>query len=114
MPIHSSPEQRTYPERLARGRIEPTPRQKALALLRLAEGDTPERAAHCAGIQKTDVETLASNFTESGLAGIGLGGGDEAGRSRAPSLQDDALFEEFRRILKARRKMRARQEGSSE
>jgi hypothetical protein len=114
MPIQLSPEQRTYLERLARGRIEPTPRQKALALLRLAEGDTPEMAARCAGLQEADVETLASSFAEAGLAGIGLGGGDESGHPRVPSLQDDALFEEFRKTLKARRKMRARQEGSAE
>ncbi len=114
MPIRLSPEQRTYLERLARGRIEPTPRQKALALLRLAEGDTPEMAARCAGIQKADVETLASNFTEGGLAGIGLGGADGAGHPTVPSLQDDALFDEFRKILKARRKTCARQEELAE
>jgi hypothetical protein len=121
MPIRLSPEQRTYLERLARGRIEPTPRQKALALLRLDEGDTSEMAAQCAGIEEADVETLASSFTEGGLAGIGLDGGDEAGHPRVSSLQDDALFKEFRKILKARRKRRARRrkrrarrEGSAE
>lgn len=114
MTIQLSPEQRSYLERLARGRIKPTRRQKALALLRLAEGDTPERAAECAGIEKSDVETLASDFTERGLDGIGFGGGDESGHPMVPSLQDDEIFEEFRKILKARRKRRARQEGSAE
>jgi hypothetical protein len=113
MPIRVSPEQRSSLERVAHGRIEPTPRQKALALLRLAEGDSSEMAAQCAGIPKSDVETLASNFTEGGLAGIGLGAGDEARHPRVPSLEDDALFEEFRKILKVRRKRRARQEGSA-
>jgi hypothetical protein len=114
MSIQLSPEQRTYLERLARGRIEPTPQQKALALLRLAEGDTPDMAARCVGIGIADVEMLASNVTDGGLAGIGLGGGDEAGHPWVPSFQDDALFEEFRKIVKARRKRRARREGSSE
>lgn len=114
MSIQLSPEQRAYLERVARGRTEPTPRQKALALLRLAEGDTPDTAAQCAGIQKADVEMLASNFTAGGLTGIGLGGDGETGHPSVPSLQDDAIFEEFRKILKARRKVRARREGSSE
>ena len=114
MSIQLSPEQRDYLEQLARGRIEPTRRQKALALLRLAEGDTPEKAAHCAGIHKEDVETLASDFSERGLDGIGLGGGCEAGHLNVPSLQDDAIFERYRKILKARRRMRARQVDSAE
>jgi hypothetical protein len=113
MSIQLSPEQRDYLERLARGRIRPTRRQKALALLRLAEGDTPEKAAQYAGIQREDVETLASDFTERGLDGIGLGG-EEPGRLKVPSLQDDDLFEQYRKILKARRKLRARQEDSAE
>lgn len=111
MSIQLSPEQRSRLERLARGRIKPTRRQKALALLRLADGDTPEMAAESAGIQKEDVETLASEFTEGGLEGIGLG--REAASPRVPSLQDDDIFEQYRKILKARRKMRARQEGSA-
>jgi hypothetical protein len=114
MSIQLSPEQRTYLERLARSRTKPTPQQKALALLRLAEGESPEMAARSAGLEIEDVETLASNFTEGGLAGIGLSTGDEAGHPRVPSLQDDDLFEEFRKILKARRKVRARQKDSSE
>jgi hypothetical protein len=109
-----SPEQRAYLERLARGPIKPTPLQKALALLRLAEGDTPEIAARRAGIGIAEVEMLASNFAKGGLAGIGLGAGDEAGHPWVPSFQDDALFEEFRKILKARRKTRTRQENLSE
>ncbi len=112
MSIQLSPEQRRRLERLAEGRFRPTRRQKALALLRLAEGDTPESAAQYAGIHEADVETLASDFHEGGLEGIGLGG--EAGSSRTPSLQDDAIFEAYQKVLKTRRKRRARQEGSAE
>ena len=57
---------------------------------------------------------LASDFAEGGLDGIGVGGSDGAGHPRVPSLQDDDIFEEYRKILKARRKKRARQEGSAE
>lgn len=113
MSIQLSPEQRGYLERLARGRIKPTRRQKAIALLRLAEGDTSEGAARCAGIARADVEALASDFNERGLDGAGLVVGEAAGPSQVPSLQDDEIFEEYRRILKARRKLRARREGSA-
>ncbi len=112
MSIQLSPEQRGYLEQLARRRLKPTRRQKAIALLRLAEGDPTEKAAECAGMETAAVETLASDFTERGLGAIGLAGGDEERRSRVPSLKDDALFEQYRKILKARRKRRALEESS--
>ena len=51
-----------------------TRRQKAIALLRMAEGLTTRQAAMHAGISKEEVEALAVEFAESGLAGIGLVG----------------------------------------
>ena len=54
--------------------MKPTRRQKAIALLRLAEGLTTRQAAMHAGISKEEVEALAVEFAESGLAGIGLVG----------------------------------------
>ncbi len=112
MPIQLTQEQRGYLEQLARGKIGPTRRQKAIALLHLAEGETPEKAAGRAGIQAEDVETLAAHFAELGLDGIGLGNGDHVRGMKVPSLQDDALFEQYRRIIKARRMKRVRQEES--
>jgi hypothetical protein len=112
MSIQLSPEQRGHLEQLARRRSKPTRRQKAIALLRLAEGDPPEKAAECAGMETEDVETLASDFNERGLDGIGLDGSEGARRSRVPSLKDDALFEQYRRILEARRKRRALEEST--
>lgn len=114
MSIEFSQEQRGFLEQLAQVKIKPTRRQKAIALPRLAEGDPPEKAALCAGIPKKDVETLASDFTDRGLDGVGLRGGDEAGRPKVPSLKDDALVEHFRRIIKDSRKRRARQEDAAE
>jgi hypothetical protein len=113
MSIQVSQEQRGYLEQVVRGRTKPTRREMAIALLRLAEGDSAEQAAQHAGIAVEEVATLASDFTERGLDGIGLGGG-EAGAMKVPSLQDDSLFEQYRKILKARRKLRARQEDSAE
>jgi hypothetical protein len=74
MSIHLSDEDRASLEGLERGRMKPTRRQKAIALLRLAEGLSPGEAAKHAGIPKEDVEALANGFAEAGLAGVGLGG----------------------------------------
>ncbi len=63
------------------------------------------------GMATEDVETLASDFIERGLDGFGLAGNGER-RSRVPSLKDDALFEQYRKILKARRKRRAVEEST--
>ncbi|MGO9598587.1 MAG: hypothetical protein ACLP7Q_11410 [Isosphaeraceae bacterium] len=54
--------------------MKPSRRQKATALLRLADGLTVEEAAMHAGISKEQVETLAEEFAGSGLAGVGLAG----------------------------------------
>ena len=67
-----SREERDYLERLARRRIRPTRRQKAIALLRLAEGLTEEEAAEHAGIRKKEVAELAARFAERGLTGVEL------------------------------------------
>src|SRR5207248_1407679 len=67
-------EDRANLERLEKGRMKPTRRQKAIALLRLAAGLSPAEAAEHAGIAKEEVEALATGFAESGLAGVGLGG----------------------------------------
>ncbi len=185
MSIQLEQDERGYLEQLVRRPMKPTRRQKANALLRLAEGDTPEKAAQHAGISKEEVESLATRYAESGLAGVGLGGkpkalvrlvrpgvgvqeyhlrngatlGDLLRRSLAttadqtiyvdgvvadetaplragavvmivpqlrnaavaepwlatvPSFQDDELFEQYRAILKARRKVRAQEEDLEE
>ena len=77
MSIQLSQDERDHLEQLARRKMKPTRRQKAIALLRLAEGDTPEKAALYAGIHEEDVAALASKFSEQGLAGVGLGGKSE-------------------------------------
>jgi hypothetical protein len=174
MSIQLSQDERDYLEQPANRKPKPTRRQKAIALLRLAEGDPPEKAAEHAGIKKEDVAALASQFSEQGLAGVGLNGTStirvrlvqpgvgvqeydlpkgatladllrrskttamnqaiyvdgvpaeetvplrhgtvvmivpqprkvpvaEPWRATIPSFQDDALFEEYRKILKAHR-----------
>ena len=185
MSIRLSDGERDHLEQLARRKMKPTRRQKAIALLRLAEGDAPEKAAQDAGIPKEDVAALASQFSEQGLAGVGLGGKSEIRvrlvrpgigvqkydlqngatladllrrseattvnqaiyvdgvlaegavplrdgaivmivpqprnaavaepwRATVPSFQDDELFEQYLKLLKARRKRRARAEGSAD
>jgi hypothetical protein len=74
MSIHLSDENRANLERLEERWMKSTRRQKAIALLRLAEGLTTRQAAMHAGISKEEVEALAVEFAESGLAGIGLVG----------------------------------------
>ena len=175
MSIQLTEDERDYLEQLARRPPKPTRRQKAIALLRLAAGDPPEEAARHAGMGKEDIAALASQFSDQGLVGVGLGGtprilvrlvqpgvgtqrydlpkgatlADLLRQSRAtainqavyvdgvpaertvplhhgavvmivpqpgnapvpepwrawvPSFQDDALFEEYLKILKARRR----------
>ncbi len=106
MSIHLNEEDRAILEQLEKRRMRPTRRQKAIALLRLAAGLTPAEAAKHAGIPKKDVEALASDYAQGGLAGVGLGGKrepDEPWRKRISSFQDEALFKEYTEILKARR-----------
>lgn len=74
MSIQLEQDERNYLEQIVGRPMKPTRRQKALALLRLAEGDTPEQAAEHAGISKEDVSALASRFIKSRLAGVGLNG----------------------------------------
>jgi hypothetical protein len=74
MSIQLDRDERSYLERLVGRPKKPTRRQKALALLRLAEGDTPEQAAEHVGIPAEDVAALASKFVENRLAGVGLDG----------------------------------------
>jgi hypothetical protein len=73
MSIRLSQDERHYLEQLAGRQMKPTRRQKAIALLRLGEGGPPEEVAQDAGIPKEDVAALASQFSEQGLAGVGLG-----------------------------------------
>jgi sulfur carrier protein ThiS len=67
-----SRDDRDYLERLAKRRMTPTRRQKAIALLLLAEGLTAEEAAAHAGIRKEQVAALADRFAQRGLTGVGL------------------------------------------
>jgi sulfur carrier protein ThiS len=72
MSLNLNAEDRASLERLEKSRMKPTRRQKAIALLRLAEGLPPAKAAEHAGIPKPEVERLAAKFAENGLAGVGL------------------------------------------
>jgi Homeodomain-like domain len=74
MSIDLDDEVRASLERRAKRRIKPTRRQKAVALLRLADGLSPGEAAEHAGISKIQVEELAERFAKGGLAAVGLGG----------------------------------------
>lgn len=74
MSIHLSEKDQADLERLEKSRMKPTRRQKAVALLRLAEGLSPAKAAEHAGIPKSEVEALAARFAEGGLAAVGLSG----------------------------------------
>jgi hypothetical protein len=59
MSIHLNEEDRACLERIKRGQMKPARRQKAIALLRLAAGLSPAKAAKHAGIPNEEVETLA-------------------------------------------------------
>ena len=72
MSIHLSDEDRDRLERLEKRPMKPLPRQKASALLRLAEGLSPADAAMHAGLSREQVEALAIGFAEGGLTGVGL------------------------------------------
>lgn len=74
MTIELSDDDRARLERLEKGLMEPTRRQKAIALLRLAAGLTSSDAAKHAGIGKEEVEALATGYARGGLAGVGLNG----------------------------------------
>jgi uncharacterized protein (DUF433 family) len=72
MPIELSPQDRDILEHHANRKMKPTKRQKARALLSLAEGMTLERIAERTGITKDELSGLLNLFTERGLAGLGL------------------------------------------
>src|SRR4051812_5119980 len=71
MPINLSPDERASLEQFV-GPYKPTKRQKAQALLGLAAGESAEAVAMRVGIPEEVVTELAVQFTERGLAGIGL------------------------------------------
>lgn len=66
-------EDRDYLERVASAKPKPTKRQKAQALLGLAEGETLEKVSMHVGISRDVLEDLVARFSEGGLAGVGLG-----------------------------------------
>ena len=110
MSIHLNVEDRANLERLANSRMKPTRRQKANALLRLAAGLSPAAASEYAGMPKEEVEALAAEFVDGGLARVGLDRKPRRPRNETngepwhvtiPSFQDEALFRRYTKILKA-------------
>jgi uncharacterized protein (DUF433 family) len=85
MSIRLKPEDRGSLERFLSRKRKPTGRQKAQALLGLAEGETLENVSSRVGISKEDLVALVARFSEGGLAGIGLGSsrGRKAARLKA-------------------------------
>ena len=84
MQLRLTAENRKHLEEIAGRRVRPTKRQKAQALLGLAEGDTPESVSMRVGIKKEDIAVLVNQFKEQGLQGIGL---EHAGRKRSGKSQ---------------------------
>jgi uncharacterized protein (DUF433 family) len=74
MPVQLNQAHREHLELLANRKMRPTNRQKAQALLALAEGEAPERVSQRVGIRKADLASLVSQFNKAGLEGVGLGG----------------------------------------
>src|SRR4051794_15253926 len=72
MSIKVSPTERDHLRRLVGRPRRPTSRQKALALLTLAEGGTRGEASMRAGIPEDEVSALEAEFAERGLVGVGL------------------------------------------
>jgi uncharacterized protein (DUF433 family) len=72
MSIQLKPEDRNTLQRFLGRKWKPTSRQKALALLRLATGESLETVSSQLGIKKADLAELVARFSEEGLAGIGL------------------------------------------
>jgi hypothetical protein len=73
MRIRLSEDERRYLEQIKDKKEGPTNRQKAIALLCLDKGLSPEQAAVEAWTPTEDVVALAAGFAAQGLAGIGLG-----------------------------------------
>jgi uncharacterized protein (DUF433 family) len=80
MQLRLTAEDRKVLEEVAARKIRPTKRQKAQALLGLALGETPEKVSIRVGIKKEEIATLADQFMEQGLKGIGL---ERLGRKRS-------------------------------
>ena len=72
MSIQLKSEDRDYLERFVSRKMKPTSRQKAHALLGLAQGETPDKVSMRVGMTKDDLTALVARFTDDGLAGIGL------------------------------------------
>ena len=72
MSIQLKPQDRDLLRRYVDRNRKPTRRQKALALLGLADGDTLEDVSIRVGIKKDDLSGLVARFSTEGLAGIGL------------------------------------------
>jgi predicted RNase H-like HicB family nuclease len=89
MSIQLSTSDRQYLERIAG--TPPTERQKAIALLRLAEGMPLERVAESAWITKNDVAQLVERFAKEGLAGIGLGAKADAPAESGPAARQQII-----------------------
>ena len=72
MAIELNPKDLDRLKRLMGRPMKPTRRQKADALLRLAEGKSVTEAAQLVGIPKDEITALVDAYAERGLAGIGL------------------------------------------
>jgi len=93
MPIELSPQERDILEHYANRKMKPTKRQKARALLSLAEGMTLERIAERTGITKDELSGLFNLFTERGLAGLDLA-------PRASEAKEKRRHARYPRIIK--------------
>ena len=76
MLIQLSPEEREFLEHQRDRKLRPTRRQKATAILSLAEGMTMERIAERTGIPKVELDRLFDLFRARGLAGLGFASRD--------------------------------------
>jgi uncharacterized protein (DUF433 family) len=72
MSIQLRPEEREALQDYLKRRPEPTRRQKADALLGLAQGQSLSEVSQRVGIRMDDLEGLVAKFSEEGLEGIGI------------------------------------------
>ncbi len=72
MSVRLNQADREYLERFVGRERKPTGRQKAQALLGLAEGKSLDAVAMQVGIAKVDLMDLVDRFVERGLAGVGF------------------------------------------
>jgi uncharacterized protein (DUF433 family) len=73
MRVVLSTDDRHFLEKLVQRKLRPTRRQKAQALLGLADGESPEIVAQRVGIPKQDIVVLVNRFVAGGLHDVGLG-----------------------------------------